>query len=183
VNQQLTPDGRAIVKADFLNHLRKTNNVARAAELAGISDDTAYHWRRLDEDFARAWYLAKEAVADALEQSLTDRALDLKNPTGAVSAMFLLKGQRPHVYRDNYQVPQDLRAEAEKLIAQLDDAARERADAHLKEILAAHGIDPKLLEGPQVVEGALVEADPDAPADVLTENPDQALEHAEKALD
>jgi hypothetical protein len=112
VNQQLTPDGRAIVKADFLNHLRKTNNVARAAELAGISDDTAYHWRRLDEDFAR-----------------------------------------------------------------------ERADAHLKEILAAHGIDPKLLEGPQVVEGALVEADPDAPADVLTENPDQALEHAEKALD
>lgn len=96
----------------FIKHLRKSGNVTRAAEAAGVSRNQLYLVRRDDPDFARAWEEALEGAMDDLEAELLRRALEgTDKPVffggkecGTVKSysdslgMFLLKGRRRDIF-------------------------------------------------------------------------------------
>jgi hypothetical protein len=87
-------------KAAFIAALRADFAIAPAAKRAGVSRSTVYMWRAEDDDFAEAWDDAREAAVDVLERTLYKRAI--RHDT--VAGIFLLKGARPHIYRDRYEV-------------------------------------------------------------------------------
>lgn len=96
----------------FIKHLRKSGNVTRAAEAAGVSRNQLYLARRDDPDFALAWEEALEGAMDDLEATLLRRALEgTDKPVffggkecGTVKSysdslgMFLLKGRRRDIF-------------------------------------------------------------------------------------
>lgn len=61
-------------KARFLKELTKRANVSAAARAAMVDRSTPYHWREMDEEFARAWDEAVEVAVDALEGEAWRRA-------------------------------------------------------------------------------------------------------------
>lgn len=61
-------------KARFLKELTKRANVSAAARAAKVDRSTPYHWREMDEEFARAWDEAVEVAVDALEGEAWRRA-------------------------------------------------------------------------------------------------------------
>jgi len=92
-------------------------SAARVVEMpdgsTGIAATTLHNWKALDKNFAAEVKLAKEVVADYLEEKLLgDR--------NTVAAIFMLKGIRPE-YRDNAKLivedgkTQELLAELRKL--------------------------------------------------------------------
>lgn len=102
----------------FLGALADGASITRAAETAGIGRRTAFDHRQRDEDFALAWHEAAEAGADRLEDEARRRAAEgtLKpiyqggKLVGEVREysdtllIFLLKGKRPEVFRENVKV-------------------------------------------------------------------------------
>jgi hypothetical protein len=99
----------------FLEVLAKTGNVSQAAEAIGVRRQTAYEHRAADPEFAKAWEAALEIAADALEAEAWRRAVDgVDEPVGWFKGeaggtvrkysdtllIFLLKGARPHKYRE-----------------------------------------------------------------------------------
>lgn len=102
----------------FLGALSDGASITRAAEVAGVGRRTAFDHRQRDEAFALAWHDAAEAGADRLEDEARRRAAE-----GTVKPVyqggklvgeireysdtlliFLLKGKRPEVFRDNVKV-------------------------------------------------------------------------------
>lgn len=99
-------------KACFLEVLRQTGNVSRAAREAGLSSSTVYAHRAKQPKFARDWDAAVAEALDNLEAELVDRATrgvekpvyyrgeivgNVRNYSDAL-AMFILKARRPEIY-------------------------------------------------------------------------------------
>lgn len=90
-------------------------SIQKACESAGIHRATYYEWRKADKEFAAAADAAIEAGTDRLEDEAFRRAYEgTEKPVfyqgmecGRVKeysdqlAMLLLKGRRPHKFREN----------------------------------------------------------------------------------
>lgn len=100
----------------FLEVLAKTGRVAEAARAVGYTDTaTLQAYRRNDEDFAEAWEHALESAAHVLEEEAIRRATEgvlepvfykgevagYKTNYSDTLLMFILRGLKPGVYRDN----------------------------------------------------------------------------------
>jgi hypothetical protein len=102
-------------KQRFLTALMEHGNVGLACMRAGIHRQTAYQARALHPEFARAWAEAKAHAVDRLEAEAYRRAVigvERKKLLGKriitvreysdQLLMFLLKGERPEKFRDQY---------------------------------------------------------------------------------
>ena len=89
------------MKSKFLEALsmdRIAGNVLVAANAVGISRDTAYDWRRKDEEFAEKWETVVMQAIDKRVEIAEDK-LDEQVRKGNISAIiFTLKHLRPHIY-------------------------------------------------------------------------------------
>ena len=110
----------------FLDALRLSGIVTRAAEVAGIHRDTAYFERQRDPIFAQEWAAALDRGVDMLEDVAKHRAFEGSDTL----LIFLLKAHRPQKYRDTLRTvtlnlnPDDLQ--------NLSDDDLERLDQQLK---------------------------------------------------
>lgn len=86
--------------AVFLEALRTHGVISKAAEFAGISRWTAYHYRSIDPLFAEEWSKALELGVDALEDAAKMRAFQGSD----LLLIFLLKANRPEKYRETSRV-------------------------------------------------------------------------------
>jgi AcrR family transcriptional regulator len=92
--------GRPLWAVPFLRAYAKLGNTSEALTLAGVSRRTVYRLRDTDELFKQALSDAEEDGADELEGIAKQRA----KAGSDVLLMFLLKGLRPWIYRDNHHV-------------------------------------------------------------------------------
>ena len=88
-----------LIKEDILKLLGDGSvyTLAAAAKLLGLAPITVYNMTRDDKSFQEQYEQAREVLADKLEEIL------LKS-TNIVAQIFMLKGLRPHIYRDNYKM-------------------------------------------------------------------------------
>jgi hypothetical protein len=107
--------------AGFIDVLRTTANISRAAREAGLSSSTVYRRRATNISFATLWDAALAEALDAVEEDVIDRVRNgvLKpvfyggKEIGAVRqysdqlAMFVLKSKRPEIYNRASTAPQD----------------------------------------------------------------------------
>ncbi len=107
-------------KPAFIEALRATGNVTRAAQYAGRSRNQAYHVRQHSEHFAAQWRETLEEGSDLLEAEARRRAVTgIDKPVyykgkvvGSITKysdsllMFLLKAHRPQKFRDGGEVKQ-----------------------------------------------------------------------------
>ena len=86
------------LKAEILDLIDQgeVTTLTEAARKLEISPSRTYRWSKTDEEWRKQVYEAREIVADELEKLLRDS----KN---VVAWIFLLKGLRPEMYRDNYR--------------------------------------------------------------------------------
>ncbi len=105
-------------KPAFIEALRATGNVTRAAQYAGRSRNQAYYVRRQSADFAAQWDEALEEGTDLLDAEARRRAVTgIDKPVyykgkvvGSITKysdkllMFLLKAHRPQKFRDGGKV-------------------------------------------------------------------------------
>lgn len=105
----------AQLKVLFLQHFSDLGRVDLSCKLSGIIYAQPYAWAKVDEDFKKSWEEARKVAAGRLEDAAMRRAVDgIKKPlyqrgelVGFVKeysdplTMFLLRGLRPEVYRDN----------------------------------------------------------------------------------
>jgi hypothetical protein len=102
----------AVRRACFLEVLRRTANVSRAAREAGLATSTLYAQRARSATFAADWDAAVAEALDALEEELVHRVRhgvekpvfyagqqvgSMRQYSDAL-AMFILKARRPEVY-------------------------------------------------------------------------------------
>ncbi len=85
----------------FLEHLTNGISLAGAARAVGVSHETVYSKKRDDKAFSAEIDAAREAGADRMEDALLSQGISGKNATALI---FLLKGKRPHIYRENLAV-------------------------------------------------------------------------------
>jgi hypothetical protein len=100
--------------ANFLDHLARTANVTRSAELANVDRPALYKRRKADLEFAKAWDEAVDLGTDALEDEAIRRAHEgvddpvffQGNKCGTIRRysdtllIFMLKARRPDVFKD-----------------------------------------------------------------------------------
>lgn len=105
-------------KAAFLAAFAETGNLSVSAAAAKVHRSMHYAWLAKDPDYREAFEQARETAADRLEQEARRRAIEgTERPVyqggklvGTVREysdtllIFLLKGVRPDVYRDNVSV-------------------------------------------------------------------------------
>lgn len=85
-NYWLTHATEATAKqALFLQGLRESGTVLHAAEFAGINRITAYQWRKVFPEFAKAWDDALEDPIDRVEKTLYTMAVSGNNVTATMS--------------------------------------------------------------------------------------------------
>lgn len=139
----------------FLDALRQGYSVTHAATLIGLRRETLYRARHRDAAFAAAWDDASESGADRLEDEALRRAVEghrtektvtsagrvLRDEHGNVLKdvtidysdtllIFLLKGRRPDKYAERHRHNHTIKAEAERLAAELGmDVAEVLAEA------------------------------------------------------
>ena len=87
-------------KAAFLKCLENGDSIQNAANVAGIARNTAYVWRKKDEEFAALWDEALDAGIDRLEDAAFERAMNGSDTL----IIFLLKSKRPKVYSDKQRL-------------------------------------------------------------------------------
>lgn len=113
-----TPEKRA--REAFLRALDETGMVTAACDATGIPRRTAYNWRDSDEAFRERWTDIVERTTEQMEREAQRRAVEGwtereifdedGNTIGEVRKysdtllIFLLKGRRPDVYRDEHRV-------------------------------------------------------------------------------
>ena len=98
----------------FLLELAQRGNVTDACRAAGVSRNTAYQKRMLDEVFAECWDFARAAAGDALEREAWRRAVEGVASAKTVAGereeyreysdallIVLLKGAKPEKYKEN----------------------------------------------------------------------------------
>lgn len=78
----------------------EADGVLQAAEIAGCNRRSHYWWRANDEEYRKAFELAEEIRADRLEAEAFRRARE----TSDTMLIFLLKGAKPHKYREHYEI-------------------------------------------------------------------------------
>ena len=88
----------------FIDVFAATGNVRLAATAAGVSRDAPYKKAQASSAFAGQWLQAREDAVDILEGEARRRAL---NSSDAI-LMFLLRAQRPDLYRDKVAVAIDV---------------------------------------------------------------------------
>jgi AcrR family transcriptional regulator len=108
------PVSFAGAKKLFLETLRDTGSVARAARKSGLNRSTWYRHRRKSERFAAVWAEALDEGIEKLEEEALRRAItgtsqpvffrgerigDVRRYSDAL-LMFLLRAHRPQRYRD-----------------------------------------------------------------------------------
>ena len=140
-------------KPAFIEALRATGSVTRAAKYAGRSRNQAYYVRRQSEDFAAQWDDALEEGTDLLDAEArrravtgTDKPVFYKGEVvGSITTysdrllMFLLRAHRPQVFRDGGKVKQpgatdvDVDRDREKRIMEKLDRMIERPDDEANE--------------------------------------------------
>ena len=106
--------------------LFETTNVttlSEAAEKLNFSKYRVYKWKRNDSEFAQELQIAKELVADRLEQEL----LTCEKYHEAFARIFLLNGLRPNVYKHNKFVIEN--PKFEKLLQDIKKAGKKEPDA------------------------------------------------------
>lgn len=87
-------------KKAFIVAYTKMGVVNHAAEVVGVHSSTARRWYSDDEAFRIARDNADEDATDELELVARQEAFKGSVPL----LIFLLKGRRPHIYRDRYDV-------------------------------------------------------------------------------
>jgi hypothetical protein len=132
----------------FLAALRDCGNVRAATQAAQVDRSTPYKLRGTDPAFAKAWEDAMDDAADVLEAEARRRAtLGVDEPVfyqgvpvGSVKRysdtllMFLLKGARPHTYRERTSVehsgpeggPIEVADARQRLSKEMDELAARR---------------------------------------------------------
>jgi hypothetical protein len=90
----------AIWEATFLRAFEQTGQWALSAKLAEVSSTAVRRKYTNDDNFRQQCDDAREIGIDRMEVEAKRRAL-LSSDTLLI---FLLKGARPHIYRDNYNV-------------------------------------------------------------------------------
>ena len=109
-------------KIEFINALRDTGIVRRAADVADIDRMTVYEWRKGDPEFRAAWDTALEEATDLVEHSLFNQAVSEKN---VVATIFYLKGNRAK-YRDRLSVDVNaVQGEIEQRLSALGDGTKD----------------------------------------------------------
>ena len=93
-------------KIQFLDTLRDTFNVSKAASAISRHRSSLYKLRQSDEDFAAAWDEVIEECLDELEGVVYQRALEGKQ---ALYPIFVLKHRRPNRWGDRLKVEADQR--------------------------------------------------------------------------
>jgi len=94
----------------FLDTLRKTFNVSRAAAAIGRNRTSLYKLREAIPEFDAAWAEVVEECLDDVEQIVYERALEGKQP---VNNIFLLRHRRAHIYGEKVTVQQKRKVELE----------------------------------------------------------------------
>lgn len=126
------------VRDKFLDGLRSTASVTKAALLANSSRQHFYAWRNDDEEFAKEWQEALEMGVEALEDECRRRAFEgIDEPVfyqgvqcavvkkySDTLAMFMLKAHRPEKYRERH----DVNVTGELTLAEKLRKARERSE-------------------------------------------------------
>jgi len=118
-----TEEDRKAVQATFLDAFLEKAVISYAAQEAGITRTTHYNWLKDCEDYAEAFREAEERVADELEAEARRRAVEgVEEPVGFYMGEhggtyvrkysdrlleFLLKGRRPHVFKERHEVTGD----------------------------------------------------------------------------
>lgn len=111
-DKRVRPPSIAARRTLFIELLRRTANVSRAAREAGLGNSTVYAHRARYPGFAAEWDAAIAEALDAVEEAVLARVRDgVEKPVffggkriGAVPhysdalAMFLLKSKRPEIY-------------------------------------------------------------------------------------
>ena len=132
----------AVRRTCFIELLRRTANVSRAAREAGLASSTVYRQRAKSKAFAADWDNAVAEALDALEESVMERVRDgVSRPifyggeqVGTVRqysdqlAMFILKSKRPEIYT---RLPHPV-AEAEEMTEAEAETEFDRRMARLK---------------------------------------------------
>lgn len=102
----------------FLELVRDTANITKAASAIGVSRSAVYKFKDRDQEFSDLWDDAYESAVDELEQEARRRAITgVSEPVfyqgaevGTIQKysdtllIFLLKGARPEKYRENISV-------------------------------------------------------------------------------
>lgn len=106
--------------ARFIDLFASTGNVTLSARGCGLrSKRTIYEARDRDPVFAAAMDDARESAIQVLEAEARNRAMSGSD----VLLIFLLKAQRPEMYRESIRI--DVRREAERMAADLGMSADE----------------------------------------------------------
>ena len=128
----------------FLEVLRRTNNVSRAAREAGIGVSTVYQHRAKNEAFRVQWDEATTEALDELEAALMERALagvekkvfyagkecgSVRHYSDAL-AMFMLRSKRPEIYGRGGAVAEGAGAAASADMS--EDEARAEVERRLR---------------------------------------------------
>ncbi len=104
-------------RQQFLAVIRETSNVTKAAQSIGMARQSVYDARARDPEFAALWDSAIEEATDTLEAEARRRALDgvdrpvyfqgkrvgITKEYSDPLLMFMLRGHRPHKYRETAQ--------------------------------------------------------------------------------
>jgi hypothetical protein len=112
----------------FLAAYAELGNLTGAAAVAGLSRQRHYEWTWSgDEQYIAAFKAANEIAVEGLELEARRRAMGGSD----LLLIFLLKGLRPDMYRDNVKV--DVNAKVEQTVRSMTDAERQR---RIEELLA-----------------------------------------------
>lgn len=84
----------------FLEAFPEIGTITHAARAAGIGRRTHYDWLDADPEYAERFRAVQEESTDVLEQVAIQRAKDGSDTL----LIFLLKGRKPHMYRERYNV-------------------------------------------------------------------------------
>ena len=89
-----------IKKRAFLSAFSRCGSISTAAKRVKIDRRTHYNWLAEDPWYKDAYKQAVQEAGDALEDKLNELALE----GNVTAAIFLLKGLRPHKYKERSQV-------------------------------------------------------------------------------
>ena len=95
-------------REQFLDTLRTTFNVSKAAAMIGRNRTSLYKLRQSVPEFAAAWDDVIEQCLDEVEQIVYERALEGKQP---VNNIFLLRHRRAHIYGEKVTVEHEQNVE------------------------------------------------------------------------
>lgn len=153
----------------FLSTLQATGIVRLAAKAANIDKSTAYDHKKSDKAFEAQWVEAVEDSIELLEAEARRRALHGTDKpvfqggkqVGTIReysdtlAIFLLKAHRPTVYRERWQIEQNVNVvHSGSVTMQTDDQLKRIIDSE-----GAEEVEGRLIEGTGEVVGE--EGEPD----------------------